>query len=56
MTQREFERRFNYICHINKMDSRLVYDYLMSLLQHPIFVESYSRFITGSTEPITEIR
>lgn len=45
MTEREFEARFNGICYTNKLDSRLVYDYLMNLLEHPIFQESYSRFV-----------
>jgi len=45
MTQREFEARFNGICYANKMDSRVVYDYLMNLMEHPIFTESYNRFV-----------
>lgn len=45
MTQREFEARFNGICYTNKLDSRVVYDYLMNLLEHPIFQESYKEFV-----------
>lgn len=54
MTQREFEARFNGICYTNKLDSRLVYDYLMNLLEHPIFQESYNRFVQEREHKMNE--